>query len=67
MSAIVIRRYSNMPTLVAAQELVDERGDVLDGDVTVTVHVTVGGNLLTTEQLVNQVGHIVDSDVAFIS
>lgn len=67
MSAIVIRRYSNMPTLVTAQELVDERGDVLDGDVTVTVHVTVGGNLLTTEQLVNQVGHIVDSNVAFIS
>jgi hypothetical protein len=56
-----------MPTLVTAQELVDKGGHVLDGDVTVTVHVTVGGNLLTPEQLVNQVGHIVDSDVAFIS
>lgn len=56
-----------MKLLVAAQELVDERSDVLDGDIAVAVHVTVGGNLLTTEQLVNQVGHIVDSDVAFIS
>lgn len=67
MSAIVIRRYSNMPTLVAAQKLVDEGSDILDGDVTVAVHVAVGGNLLTTKQLVNQVGHIVDSNVAFIS
>ena len=55
-----------MPTLVTAQELVDEGSDILDGDVTVAVHVAVGGNLLTTEQLVNQVGHIVDSDVAII-
>ena len=53
-----------MKLLVAAQELVDEGSDILDGDVTVAVHVAVGGNLLTTEQLVNQVGHIVDSDVA---
>ena len=67
MSAIVIRRYSNMPTLVTAQELVDKGGHVLDSDIAVAVHVAVGGNLLTTEQLVNQVGHIVDSNVAFIS
>ena len=64
-------RYLNLGYCISSlglcQQQVDQVGDVLDGNLTVIVHVGIvydDALIVFAQQIVDQVGHILDGDLA---